>query len=32
MIERPKNTNQQKLWLRFYIPLILYATIGGGIR
>jgi len=31
MIERPKNTTRQKVWLHFYIPLILYTAILAWI-
>ena len=31
MIERPRNTTQQKAWLHFYMPLILYTTILAWI-
>ncbi len=27
MIEHPNNTTQEKVWLHFYIPVILYITI-----
>ncbi len=31
MIEHPDNTTQEKVWLHFYIPLILYLTILAWI-
>ena len=31
MIEHPNNTTQEKVWLHFYIPVILYMTILAWI-